>query len=229
MALIVAWALTAAVAAARERHIVPTVATASVLVLVVLIGATQTVTTFDDLPIGLGELGDHIGEVMKDEGPPNAGRVSLALERVPSSECVVAVRPQILLDVDRVPSADRDGHVLLDIYGSALLAARHVDRSSTVMPGAFAFRTVQSEIVRQSRDCDRIVLSRRTCVQGRKDISAETQAKLDAGTSLVAHAGCIQLRRRFARSSSSNRATAASGVPSVSGLSERYLVRDGVG
>jgi hypothetical protein len=198
-ALITAWVLTTAATTLSRRQLVPVAAmTIALLTLVVVISVTQTLVAVDGLPVGLGDFGNHLDQVINDDGPPAAGRVSDAIERIPASACIVAVRPQTLLDADRVPAADRRGHILLDVYGTALLAARHHASRSGDMPGAFAFPSVQADILRQARDCDHIVLSARTCGKGRKDISAATEAELDARTRLVTRAGCTQLRRRRA-------------------------------
>ena len=195
LVLVTAWALTAAFHSAQQRRSVSALVCTTLLVLIVgAIGATQTVTAVADLPVNLGDLGVHLGRVIRNDGPPIAGRVSDAIERVPRDRCIVAVRPQLLLDVDRVPSADRDGQVLLDVYGSALLAARRSDRSPSEMPGAFAFASVQADIVRRSRDCRGFVFATRTCKKGRKDISRATQAKIEAGSRLLTQAGCYQFR-----------------------------------
>jgi hypothetical protein len=195
-ALIVAWVLTA-LAFVAERRLVPTVVTAALLALLIaVVFVTQTATTVDALPIRIGDFGAHLRQLIDERGPPEAGTVSRAIQRVPARSCIVAVRPQLLLDVDRVPSADRHGHVLLDVYGSALLAARDEGRRSGETPDAAVYATVQTDILTQSRSCARIVFSRRSCARGRKDISATTQAKLESSTRLVARYGCIELRRR---------------------------------
>ena len=195
--LVAAFVLTGAVAALRDRRVVSTaVATVVLGLLVVAIGATQISTTVEALPVGLGELPDHLGRLVEDRGRPAAGRVSIAIQRTPAGACIVAVRPQPLLDANRVPSADRHGHVLLDVYGSSLLAARNEARQPSALPGAYAFPTVQADIVRQSRDCERIVFARHNCRQGRRDITAATQKRLEAGTRLVATDRCTVLRRR---------------------------------
>ena len=197
LSLLTAWVITAAFRGVRrERGLLVRLTGTLLVVLVVAISATQTATALDGLPVGIADFGHHLGAVVHDDGPPDAGRLSQAIARVPSRDCIVAVRPQLLLDMDRVPSADRDGHVLLDVYGSALLAASRERRPPGKMPGAFAFPAVQATIVRQSHDCPRIVFAQRICEQGRKDISARTQAEIESGTKLVANVGCLQLRKR---------------------------------
>ncbi len=197
LALVTAWVLVAAWSALRTRRILPAVAVGALLVTVVLaIATTQTVTVVDALPVRLGDLGTHLRQVVDDAGPPDAGRLSDAIARVPAHDCIVAIRPQLLLDVDRVPSADRDGHVLLDVYGRALLAASRADARTGEMPGAVGYPSVQATIVGQARDCARVVLARRTCTQGRKDLTRATEARLVAGREVVARVGCLELRRR---------------------------------
>ncbi len=196
LALVTAWVVVAAGSALRDRRIVGAVVAGALIVVVAAIGVTQTVTVVDALPVSLGDLPRHVGRVVRDDGPPDAGRLSAAIERVPAGDCVVAVRPQLLLDVDRVPSADRAGHVLLDVYGRALLAARRAGTPAGEMPGAVGYRSVQADIVRQARQCARVVLALRTCTQGRKDVTQATEAAIVAGRRVVARVGCLELLRR---------------------------------
>lgn len=105
------------------------------------------------------------------------------------------MRPQPLLDANRVPSAGRNGHVLLDVYGSALVAARHGHRQLSKPLGA-AIPSIQREILRQGRGCEFTVFSLRRCHVGRKDITETTQRKLIAETRPWADNGCTVMRHR---------------------------------
>ncbi len=109
--------------------------------------------------------------------------------------CVFPIRPQLLLDADRVPEPGPDGVVFLDVYGSALLAALH----QTVPPGDFSAAdapSVQTEIRRQSRGCARTLIVDRRCLQGRRDLTAATAHWIRARSRVVARHGCVQLLER---------------------------------
>jgi hypothetical protein len=179
--LVSIWVLRAAYIAFGERLTLRAGAlVAQAGMLAVAIIATQVLASLDRLPVRPASFVHHLDQVIRDDGAPAAGRVSTAIEQLPADTCIVAVRPQALLDVNRLPSADRAGHTLLDVYGSALLAAQLHPPTSGHKSDAVAFPTVQDEIVRQSRECTWLVLSRRTCRQGRKDLTARTEAKLIA-------------------------------------------------
>src|SRR4029078_4334065 len=153
-ALITAWILTRAYAWLQDRHVVaPAIVSAGAILVVVAIGLAQVATTVDELPVGIAMLGSQLDTIVHDRRRPTAGGVSKGILRAPAGTCFVAVRPQPLLDANRVPSADRSGHVLLDVYGSALLAARHGHRQPPELLGA-AFPSIQREILEQSRDCE---------------------------------------------------------------------------
>lgn len=193
--LVTSWVLCCAAAAIRSPRRRVAVSTAVLAVVALAVVATQTVTTVQGLPVGLGQLPRHLGQVVSDDGAPSAGRVSLAIEHLPVDACIVAVRPQVLLDVDRVPSADRKGHVLLDVFGTSLLAAQQGRRRPVDKAGAVAYSSVQTEIVHQSRQCGTFLIATRRCRQGRKDLSAASEGRLDSRSKLIARSGCIQLRR----------------------------------
>ncbi|MEP6624681.1 MAG: glycosyltransferase family 39 protein [Acidimicrobiia bacterium] len=111
--------------------------------------------------------------------------------------CVVPVRPQLLLDVDRVPEPGPRGVVFLDVYGSALLAALHQTVRSHNFSAADA-PSVQAEIRRQSRGCARTLMVDRRCLLGRLDLTAATERWLRAHGRVVVSRGCVQLLARRA-------------------------------
>lgn len=196
VALITGWVLTRAYLWLQDRHLVaPAIVSAGAILVVAAIGFAQAATTVDELPVGVTQLGDQLNTIVHDRGRPTAGAVSKGILHTPADTCFVAVRPQPLLDANRVPSADRHGHVLLDVYGSALVAARHGHRQPFELLSA-AFPSIQREILEQSRDCEFTVFSLRRCIAGRKDITAATQRKLIAETRPWARNGCTMMRRR---------------------------------
>jgi hypothetical protein len=114
---------------------------------------------------------------------------------ISASDCVFAVRPQLLFDLGRLPSPGPDGQVLLDVYGAALVARLHektVDRDF----GAYRVPSVQRELVRAAQACRLNLVSDRRCDAGSKDLTAATARAIRRGTTLIAKRGCTELLRR---------------------------------
>ncbi len=173
-AMLVSWLVVATIAALRQRQdwFAPT----AVVGVAILIGATQLVSVFEDADTVSARTGPELAQAIAAAG------------------CLVAQRPQALLDVSRVPSAVRGHRVLLDVYGEGLLAALQ----SGAAPGVFrasSYPSVQREIVAQSRACESTLLIDRACTIGRKDLTARTQRVIKANSVLVARRGCTVMYR----------------------------------
>ncbi len=177
-AVIIAWALTRL--PGRVARTGPRLAAVALLAVGVAIAVSQTLTALDI--------------VRKDSGAMNASLV----RALKNADCLTAVRPQPLIEVNRIPSADRRGHVLLDVYGTALVAARH-ERSPNDGFSASESATTQRVILRQARDCSHILITDRSCPKGAKDLTTGTAAKLRRRGAVVARSGCMLLLRNSNR------------------------------
>ncbi|MGZ6928289.1 MAG: hypothetical protein ACXVJF_16410 [Acidimicrobiia bacterium] len=185
LAVVVAWIASLLVhrvrARAAGRNAVTVATTLLVLALAAVVAAGQGVA-------GL------------DAGPGRGSRASHAIRTaIRDAPCVRAVRPQGLIDENRIPSADRHGHVLIDVYGSALAARVHHRTTSDGGPrrafGAWAVPYVQAQLRALPHGCDALLMTDARCPEGSKDLTRATAEWLRRRTRVIARQGCTLVLR----------------------------------